>query len=603
MSTSPGSLPALFWQHYDNAGTPVDATTGSYAQHYRYALPKVLSDNWSAASTLPAGFIYLWDHSQTGTLIEGLVFTAENAVAPSTYILIASGAALDTWITSYMDTAYSACGGSAALTQRDNHDPTYYPANGLRVVTVGNPLSANLSQTTKTLLDHDHGSANSQPGKPVDHGSLTSNFHDDDDYSGIVFYPSTILNDWHPQYLHRGGYGGRDSYGNGMLGNLLMNSSNSASNYQNISADSRSILFGHPTTGPQLGFRSSTRNLDVVGSGLGVSANSTYFSVEINASGYAALLTDNAALFVNPNTPQLRLGSYSTGDYIAWLSSTYIGMVVGDTNILLARKSGSYKALDIGSTMRLTDTGSVLAVEDQTTTIGDEQDGQISVNRIWGGEHDDTTSPGVYRLQGGNWGPVRRYVMSPSDFAVYDHISYNDATPLPETSHTNTVVGYDGDAGSTEPKRATSLYVNDNGNDTLALGYIKLPFAYYGIVNVLFSMKPESNLAAGQGHVTLGYSLFDAARVAPGGTSAIQADFAVCSGVVTGAGTAGVWQYNSGSLIRAFNIDTAAARVEVNNRHDTSLPKQPWVRFYIISSGSNDFEFSDITILYRIKEW
>jgi len=604
MSVAPGALPVKLWHHYvDAGGNPLDATVGVYADHYRYNLPKIITDNWVASSSLPVGFVYLWDHSQTGTLIEGLSYSAENAVSPSKYIIIASGSALDTWVSSYMDTAYAACGGSAALTQRDNHDPTYYPANGLRLLTVGNSATSTLSQLTKMFLDHDHGSANSQPGKLVSHGQLTDNFFDDDDATGVVFFPSTQINDWHPQYMNRGGSTSRDIYGGGMLTDLFMCASNSAANYQNLTSNSRRLRFGSPA-GPTLGFRTTSGHLDVVGDGFGVESEYDYFSISSVPAGNMTILgTTVGRIVLDSGNSEVGIGSAAFGDFLQtmpstelrfYLNSTFIGAFVRDG-------AGNSHGMDLGTDARLVgNVNSGLAVEDQSEVIGQGRGGKLTVNRIYGGAHDDLTSPGVYRNQGSQVGPPRAAPILPTDFIVFDYLSTTNGTV--EQTITDHFTGYnDPDGGGSDRKRAYAIYLPDNASDTVAVGFLRLPFAYYEIINVLFAYKSHSGITPGALTVSLGYSKFNSSGPLPGGDTEQQYDLTICNNV--GLGVAGVWYYN----VRAFGISTVAGLLPIDNRYDAGYStaiKVPWVRFANNNgAGPGHYEFSDVIVLYRIVEW
>ncbi len=242
-SPTPNSGNYYFWQDPDQAA----ATTTAYANHYRYILPPFIfnSTSWDSSVTLPTGLIHIWDHYVTQTIITGL--TVSTTSVPDRWAIVVSGAAMDTWVTNNL----TSCGYPAdALTQRDTHTSTYYPANGLRVLCGAQSISSLMSRLLQKFYDHDHGSSaeNDLPTKLIRHTSLLDNTHP-------IYDPSTWSYDDHTQYLHRTGYSGgtRDHWGNGMLGDLLMLSTVSGSgNNQNLSANSNKVLFGHPTTGPQV---------------------------------------------------------------------------------------------------------------------------------------------------------------------------------------------------------------------------------------------------------------------------------------------------------------------------------------------------------------
>jgi hypothetical protein len=256
----------LMWQD-DGAAAP---TTAGWAEHYRYNLPEMITDNWSASARIPAGLVYLWDPVGSGTILEGLVLTAENAVSPSSWLFVASGSALD----SYLATTQGLSCYPVASLQSSSHAAAYYPAGGLRVVTVGTDLATSLNLLWKRFYDHDHSSQNSMPTKLVDHNSLIGLVVKSND---VMWTPSAWDYDDHTQYLHRSGLGARDLYQNGMMGDLFLMSTGAASDYNNITSSSHYLRFGHSTNGPNIRF--------VAGSGL-VLDNANSFSLQTNGALY-----------------------------------------------------------------------------------------------------------------------------------------------------------------------------------------------------------------------------------------------------------------------------------------------------------------------------
>lgn len=238
------ALPAtgdrLFWQ-----SDAVGADTSSNAEHYRYLLPKLITDNWSQAVTLPAGLIYLYDPINTKTIIEGLLFYAENAATPRKYVLVAKGANLTSWISTHGSSAYS-----TANLQSTSHAPSLYPSTGLRLVTVGSSLAALVSSLLSQFFNHDHSNSHSIPGRAIQHNKLDGLYANS---GGTVWSSSRLDNDDHPQYLHRDAGDSRDRYGNAILGSLRIASTNSASSYNNLNSQSKSLMFGS-NVGPGLQF-------------------------------------------------------------------------------------------------------------------------------------------------------------------------------------------------------------------------------------------------------------------------------------------------------------------------------------------------------------
>lgn len=293
--TSPSVGNRRFWQ--DDS---VAADTGSDAEHYRYALPTLLTDNWAQAATIPSGFVYLWDPESTGTIVEGLIVSAEDAATPRKFVLRVSGANLTTWLSSSQGQSKYP---TANLQATGDHSASMYPSGGLRLVTVGTSISAAFSAMIEHFLNHDHGAPSSLVNSPVKHSKLAETF----DPSGFTpqLVPSALTSDDHPQYLHRGGAGiGRDKYLNGMLGDLLMNSTVSNSNYQNLSADSRRIIFGI-NTGPAIFFDFSQDALTIRNTTSGSSSVDLVMEAEggqlgIRSSDTMSLTTKSAFNFGTP---------------------------------------------------------------------------------------------------------------------------------------------------------------------------------------------------------------------------------------------------------------------------------------------------------------
>jgi len=238
--TNPSGGSRTFWQSGAVAAPSTDATN---AAHYRYVLPDAITGaaGWGSGTQLPRGFAYLWDSNNTGTVIEGVTLAAESAASPRTYLLIASGTSLDTWLTS----SYGSLHYPDANLKSSSHASGYYPAAGLKLVIVGSDISQFVSELMAQFINHDHSDSHSMPAAPIKHGKLEDLFEPSGNTPELV--ASKLDNDGHPQYLHRGGFGAgtlRDTYRNGMMRDMLMMSSNSTSNYYNVDDDSRTLFFG-----------------------------------------------------------------------------------------------------------------------------------------------------------------------------------------------------------------------------------------------------------------------------------------------------------------------------------------------------------------------
>lgn len=231
--TSPSSGSLLFWQ--DDS---VAADTSSNAEHYRYLLPKIITDaaGWAQSVDIPYGLCYLYDPNQTGTIIEGVTFAADDQATPRKYVLIAQGTNLDAWLSSYGSSVYT-----EANMQSSSHVAARYPSNGLRLITVGTSILHAFNALLKQFMNHDHSTSNSLPTKPVSHSALKGLIP----FESPLFDPSPIDHDDHPQYLIRNTYSQtRGKHGNMMLGDVVISSSESSNNYDNLTADSYKLRLG-----------------------------------------------------------------------------------------------------------------------------------------------------------------------------------------------------------------------------------------------------------------------------------------------------------------------------------------------------------------------
>ncbi len=152
------------WQR-DN----IDAATSvaTKAAQYRYALPRIITQNYSAGATIPTGLIYLYDATGTNTIIEGITIKATDPVSP--YTLEISGDAMDTWVINYASSCYPA---NSLDTYATDHSATYYPSTGLRVITPGTSITESLDTLTKNFYEHDHGTSNILKTRPIQHTSI-----------------------------------------------------------------------------------------------------------------------------------------------------------------------------------------------------------------------------------------------------------------------------------------------------------------------------------------------------------------------------------------------------------------------------------------------
>lgn len=532
IAPDPDDPTALYiWQDPAEVG----ATDVQTADHYRYGLPTVITDNWSSGSALPVGLVYLWDHSQTHTIIEGATLSAEVRTPPRPWIIKATGAALDTWVSNYGSSIYPA----DYLTNRDNHYAAYYPANGLRVVTVGASASYLIGLLFQKFYDHDHSSSHSITNRPIKHTELTRCFGAITE--SVYANPSQLDYDDHPQYLHRSGIlYGRDTWNNGLFGDLLFLSTDQTSNYQNLTNDSVGLRFGTTSTGPKLYFKASR--------GLAI-RSSTY----------------EAGLFFTPN------GTHGT-------------------EIVCP-----YSTLGAGA----------VAIHDATSTWGSTTGGSIYVNRHKGGSYNDAYF-GYNGTVSSQWGRVRRLILNPTQF------SFINSTTAITTEAVNLDITGEltkwADA-SYDVKAFDGRLINtaSSGQVALAICYINLPFAEYGIVGAATSIYPYLNsLAAGRFYGGLGYTTFSSSLGACSPDGQTISGHPVDLNGIWPSATLNTWTQNS-HMFEATGSTSPLLTVS-NDFADGSgvtLAKHPFVYFKAAYSAVTQYTiyFNSVIIYYRVKEF
>ena len=292
-SSFPQSGVKTFWADSTVGAPGIPDDGAAFAAHYRYALPSLLTANWATNGPIPVGFLYLWDATTTGTIIEGITFTCVNSAAP--YKFQASGAALTTWLANNA-TIYT----PSMLADSTTHTHSHYPNTGLKVVTVGSSLSSAVYSLLGQHLNHDHSSSQGFIAtRPVKHSALS--YLTNSSETGLVpQLSSTSRNgDDHPQYLERHGLdAGRDVYQNGMLGDLWLASTNSGTSYDNLTADSNKLRFGSSSTGPVLNYSNALNGLQITTDTMQVSSAASadmvlsVFSQGSGSSGSATLGTN-----------------------------------------------------------------------------------------------------------------------------------------------------------------------------------------------------------------------------------------------------------------------------------------------------------------------
>lgn len=534
MTTVPASTSNIYYWQADSVDATTDTTTAS---HYRYCLPRSITDAWSNGSVLPTGLLYLWDHSTTGTIITGLSYSAVATASPPKWQFIVSGAAMDTWVTNYMTTAgYPA----DSLTKRDTHDSSYYPANGLRVITVGADVSSVLNHLVLAHYNHDHGvgdTARAGLVPPVNHKYIVGSYDSDG-----AFDPSAWNEDWHPQYLHRYGDANfsvnqRDKYGNGMFGNLLFLSTGSTDDYQNLTSDSVGIIFGHPTTGPWLQW-----------------------------------VYVNQALTVNKHFQCHEQLTINEG--------------IGSTPcIVLSSQASTRIYTDVAA-----NGGGSLSIESDSSPVDGKEGGSLYCAKYYSGYENDPTY-GYSNGAGQNYGPVRLYFIGPEEMRYF--YTTDDAGDEKGTTALSDSIEIDGTPSGVGSVIGKIVQTGAAGTNYYAFAHLKIPYLEYCIVDALLDIKHNAGSTRSLLYAGIGWS----------GWTALGATIESVSATVdlttleTGAGWSGKKVFAGSTTMPILAVNNLGYSV-------TSAAKVPWFWYKILgSAGSFTLRFRPVVILYRVKQY
>lgn len=224
----------------------------SNARFYRYSLPEVAMGMFiapTAGTTIPSGTLYLWD-TVTNTIIDGVTFRIPDApmalfAAQVPWVIQAEGATLDQVFSGFASSASSETAADYTLGAR------------FALIGVGSSIAEAISQLRKELTE---GDAALGPRRRPSHRDLTETQPAQGGRHATNFPPSFVDGDGHPHLLSRLGSRAsatvaehRDRFNNGILGDLLLLSTDPATNYQNLSAPSNYIYFGsHSGNSPRL---------------------------------------------------------------------------------------------------------------------------------------------------------------------------------------------------------------------------------------------------------------------------------------------------------------------------------------------------------------
>jgi hypothetical protein len=255
-SAETGSPSTIYYWGPAASGYVQNATISSN-KFYRYTLPQVVLGMFTspvAGTTIPSGSLYLWD-TVTNTIVEGVTFkvpsvtpTLVGVASQQPFILQVDGVSLDQ--------VFNGPNGNFTSSMTTDVPADYM--SRFAIICVGQSLASAVSLLKKDLTE---GDAAVGPRKRPSHRDLTETQPAAGARHSMNVPPSFVDGDDHSHLLSRLGSADtattsahRDRFNNGILGDLLLLSSDSASNYQNQSAHSRKLYFGSKaSTAPRLG--------------------------------------------------------------------------------------------------------------------------------------------------------------------------------------------------------------------------------------------------------------------------------------------------------------------------------------------------------------
>lgn len=595
--SSPSVGNRKFWQ-----ADSVDADTSSNAEHYRYVLPTLITDSWSQAAILPRGLLYLWDSNNTGTVIDGVIFAAENTAVPRKYVLVATSGNLDNWLSSYGSSAYP-----VANLQSSSQAASMYPSTGLKLITIGSSVGAALSSLIGQFINHDHSNSNSMPGALVEHAKLKGLFSaaalQSSSVTGSpIMGGSALDNDDHPQYLHRTGVTNDRPHLNAMMGDfMLANTQPSGGSYSNRVGDSHKIKFASSSTGPRLFYQQASDALVVDTRDLMVDSNRR---LRIgSSSNFVQLKQSGQELSVAYDSSGGAGGAGQVGLAVLGVGGVAVSPVTTETGASASANSGRLTYSTTASSTQIYSPLGRLALAANTGPTAPDQatGGALYANHIRQGNKEDATygwsgstptgptSPG--------YGPVRYHVINPVDLKVFmltSSTAGSFAEPLDYDGTNYAGVGagigvYD--YSGSVPRGLSALLEADSGGikNTFAVAPVNLPFTEYAIVNVQFAIKPRTaGLSASQLFMSIVSFSSSVNSVYPQGTlAAAEVDLHTRFG----SATVNVWSNDTS----VYSVSTATPTFTF-----TPFTAVPYLYFRLVR---NDLEIGPINILYRIKEF
>jgi len=214
-------------------------------EHYRYALPKDLQDQWGAIAVgdvLPTGFIYLWDRAADQVIADAIFKKTSDS-----WVFVIESASTD--LEAYVST---------------NEQESSYNSTQLSVIAAGAPLSRSFWTLANSVYSHDHGNKGDFAAT-MEHSMLKFLNPPGESYtghpgtypvSGIEWPSSRWAGDDHTSLLSRAGSYGtsgayhRDNLDNAMIGDLILADRSRALD-EDLANDSFKVCFGD-ITGPSI---------------------------------------------------------------------------------------------------------------------------------------------------------------------------------------------------------------------------------------------------------------------------------------------------------------------------------------------------------------
>lgn len=245
-------------------------------------------------------------------------------------------------------------------------------ANDIVIMSITNTtIKEWLTTAIRELENHKHDGMDIS--SPIKHETLDGILPQSEN-EDIKYTKSIIPNNDHVQYIHREGYNPADegSYGNAMLGDLFISSTNSSSLFNNTLYDSNQILFGETNGNGHSIYRRSVISgdvLDVASSSNGLLVSYEYnneykygIGISTNSSGIHKFSNryDNNNLLISSNNDKTTFGKYNNVLESYVLSSVEMGTLdVGIINLnpVSISKSGTNALIsssDINSFLNIT---------------------------------------------------------------------------------------------------------------------------------------------------------------------------------------------------------------------------------------------------------